>query len=369
MTQPVEPRFRRCARYQPNPGAAWLSPGTVAAMALGINLGVLLGMLRVVRTTGMPKSAPVGDWQSRRELTERYSTAVSALATLPANIAITTAQVPRLDGGVVEVRMSRPSGVVGQEDRPRGALIYVHGGGLIAGAAKFTDAVCATYAKEADALVISVDYGLSPEHRYPHALDDIATVLHWAYRDADMLGIDRARIGIAGDSAGGGLAAAAALQARDLHRSGLTDLTLCCQLLVYPMLDYRTVPGAAASTVRSPWLIWSYADNITGWDAYLGSDLVHANAMELIEAAPYASASHAPDVTDLPPTFIDVGSLDIFLAEDSAYAQRLTAAGVSTEFHVYDKVPHGFDDIAPESSISRRAWNTRYDFLRQHLAS
>lgn len=334
---------------------------------LGIDSGVLTGLLGLVYKVGRPQPVPEGDWLTRRTGGAVVGEIVNALIPMPADVSIEDMHVHRDDGGAIRVRAHRPLAARPDLDEPLPVLIYVHGGGLIAGAVEFYDSACANYASKVGALVLAVDYGLSPEHTYPRAIDDITTILYWAYREAAALGIDPNRIGIAGDSAGGGLAAAVALKNRDERRLDPHGPRLSCQLLIYPMLDYQTVPTRVTTQMRSTWLLWSYVDNVTGWTAYLGDELMAADPSELRDRAPYASALHAKDLSELPPAFIDVGTLDIFRPEDIAYAERLLEAGVMVDLRVYNAVPHGFDRVAPKAAVTQRAWEARWTFLRERL--
>lgn len=330
---------------------------------LGIDSGVLTGLLGLVYKVGRPHPLPEGDWLSRRSGGAAVGEVVNALTPMSGNIDIDDRYAYRDDGDAVRVRSYRPQDAAGLLP----ALVYIHGGGMIAGAVELYDASCANYASNVNAVVLSVDYSLSPEQRYPRAVDDISTALYWAYREAESLGIDRDRIGIVGDSAGGGLAAGVALKSRDERRADPNGPRLACLLLAYPMLDYQTVPARVSIQLHSPWLLWSYVDNVTGWSAYLGEDLLAADSSELREIAPYASPSHAKDLSDLPATFIDTGTIDIFRPEIIVFAERLLEAGVMVDLRVYDAVPHGFDRVAPKAAITRRAWQARWAFLNERL--
>ena len=157
---------------------------------------------------------------------------------------------------------------------------------------------------------------------------------------------------VVGDSAGGGLAAAVALRNRD---EGMCQLS--AQVLVYPMLDDRNLIPQQGLT--GPLMAWSYEDNALGWNSYLEGN---AGAPVLPE---YASPARAIDLRGLPPTYIDTGTKDIFLTEDIMYAQRLLAAKVPTKAHVWNGALHGFDYFAPNSRLTHRAWNARFDFLER----
>jgi len=128
-------------------------------------------------------------------------------------------------------------------------------------------------------------------------------------------------------------------------------------LLIYPMLDDRnTVPDPQ---LPPEWLVWTYDDNVTGWSALLG-DGAGGSAV-----SPYAAPARAEDLAGLPPAYIDIGDLDIFRDEDLEYARRLSAAGVPTELHLHPGCPHGFDAVAPQSSVTQRTMDDRVRRLRQ----
>ena len=168
---------------------------------------------------------------------------------------------------------------------------------------------------------------MAPEHPDPTPVTDCYAALRWLADNAATLDISPDRITVMGDSAGGGLAAGVTLMARDRGGPAIAQ-----QILIYPMLDDRTTTPDPALV---PSLTWTYDDNVTGWGALLGGGPQHVS--------PYAAPARAQDLTNLPPTFIDVGDLDIFRDEDIAYAQRLIEAGVPTELHLYPGCPHAFE--------------------------
>lgn len=217
--------------------------------------------------------------------------------------------------------------------RPSGVLVWVHGGGRVLGGAAFDHEICSELAERAGILVVSVDYRLAPDHPFPAALDDIIATLAWLQDRADELGVDPARVAVGGASAGGGLAAEAAQRAHDER------IPLAFQLLVYPMLDDRTLPGRVE---RKPWWVWTPAHNRYAWTAYLGHPAGEA------EDRPYAVAARRGDLTGLAPAWIGVGQVDLFLREASVYAHRLETAGVPVELHVEPGMPHGADQGSPE---------------------
>jgi acetyl esterase/lipase len=194
--------------------------------------------------------------------------------------------------------------------------------------------------------LLAVDYRLAPEHPHPGPVEDCYAGLAWLAEHAGELGVDPGRIALLGESAGGGLAAAAALLARD------RGLAVARQILIYPMLDDRTT---APDPALAPFALWTYDDNYTGWHALLGDKTGTADVPA--SAAP----ARAADLAGLPAAYIEVGELDIFRDEDIEYARRLAAAGVSVELHVHPGCPHGFELTAPDSAVARRA---RADRLR-----
>jgi acetyl esterase/lipase len=200
---------------------------------------------------------------------------------------------------------------------------------------------------------VSIEYRLAPEHPYPAPLDDCYVGLLWTFAHADELGVDTTRVAIGGASAGAGLAAGLGLLARDRG-----EVQLAYQLLIYPMIDDRNV-SASSHIVKAP--IWSREANLLGWHAYLGHE--PGGADEPIYAAP----ARAEDLSGLPPTFIGVGTLDVFRDEDIHYALRLLAAGVPTELHVYPGAPHGFELMVPHAAVSRQAGRDIDDALGRAL--
>ena len=232
--------------------------------------------------------------------------------------------------------------------RPAPCVYSIHGGGYILGDRSQDDLRFDHWCPTLGIIGVSVEYRLAPETAYPGPLEDCYSGLRWVHEHADELGIDRDRIGISGASAGGGLAAALALLARDRG-----ELPVAFQLLAYPMIDDRqTTPS---STWDVP--IWSPGNNEFGWRSYLG-DLYGADDV------PYTAApARAEDLTGLPPALVYVGTLDGFCDEDVTYAMRLYQAGVPTELHVYPGAPHGFDGFAPGTGLARRCHQDVQEWL------
>jgi acetyl esterase/lipase len=234
--------------------------------------------------------------------------------------------------------------IIGADSRPVGekrpVLLWMHGGGYVIGTARQDDLLCARYARELELTVVSVDYRLAPEHPWPAALDDCIAAYDLIQRDADALGVDAARVIVAGQSAGGGLAAATVLR---LHDTGRRKPLL--QLLVYPMLDDRT---ATLKDDGRPLRVWDHASNVIGWSSYLGRTPGSDDVTD------HMAPARRVDVKGLPPTWIGVGNRDLFHDEDVEYARRLQVAKVPTTLEVVDGAFHGFDVVAPKSGVSRR---------------
>lgn len=223
--------------------------------------------------------------------------------------------------------------------RPSGALVWIHGGGMILGAPWIDHRRCDRLARELGLLVVSVDYRLAPEHPFPAAVEDCWAALTWLHERADELGVDPARVGVAGASAGGGLAASVVQLAHD------RGLRLAFQGLVYPMLDDRTVlredhGGRGA-------MVWTPAHNRDAWRWYLGHE-VGAD-----EPRPYAVPARRTDLSGLAPAWVGVGSADLFHDEDVVYAERLREAGVPVELVVVPGMPHAAD-MVPGLAAARR---------------
>jgi acetyl esterase/lipase len=237
----------------------------------------------------------------------------------------------------VVLRVHRPKGVSG----PFPCVYSIHGGGYVLGSYAMDDARFDRYCVSFPCVGVSVEYRLSPETTYPGPLEDCHAGLRWTADHADELGIDATRIGIAGISAGGGLAAALALLARDRG-----EVPVAFQLLECPMIDDRQT----TSSSRLDGLpIWSRESNEFGWRSYLG-DLYGSD-----DLPPYAAAARATDLVGLPPALVIVGGADGFRDEDIEYALRLNQSGVPTELHVLPGAPHGVQMFA--DSVVARRWN------------
>jgi acetyl esterase/lipase len=276
--------------------------------------------------------------------TSRYS--LISVGDLSEKVERRTVFVPGPPGAPdVALRIHRPVGVAG----PLPCLYWMHGGGLVLGSAD-QDFRFDRWCHRHQIMAVSVEYRLAPEHRYPAAIEDCYAGLRWVVEHADELGVLPERLGIGGASAGGGLAAALALLARD--RSGPA---IASQLLIYPMLDDRQTTPSSRWEVP----IWPPSSNTFGWSSYLGE--AHRGP----DVSAYAAPARAVDLSGLPSALITVGAVDGFVDEDISYAQRLNQVGVDVELHVYPGAPHGFDGLLPSTGVAKRCladihtWLTR----------
>jgi len=235
----------------------------------------------------------------------------------------------------------------------RPAILHMHGGGFIAGQARYEIGKLQQLAKTLDCVVASVEYRLAPETRYQGSTEDTYAALRWLHADALALGVDRSRIAILGGSAGGGHAALLAIKARDR-----TEVPVVLQVLLYPMLDDRTgstiMPRAPLGTVGIPASLNAY-----GWRSFLGTEPGGTRVPS--DAVPARNRN----LSGLPPTFIGVGGIDLFVSEDIHYASRLSSAGVATELLVVPGAYHGFEQVAPDTMIARRFTKAMLNALRR----
>jgi acetyl esterase/lipase len=258
---------------------------------------------------------------------------LSLMPPLPDNgVSVETVSIPGLDGAPeLDLIVYRPTATTGVLP----CIYHIHGGGFVLGSAANFESLCRPLAAELNCVIVSVDYRLAPETIAPGAVEDCYAGLAWVFANAEARDIDPARIGVMGESAGGGHAAALALMARDRMAQGGGDYPLAFQHLIYPMLDDRT--AIAEPHPFAGEFVWTASTNHFGWKSLLGHEPGIGGVSE------YTAAARATDLSNLPPTFISVGALDIFIDEDLEYARRLIRAGVPTELHVYPGAFHGFD--------------------------
>ncbi len=283
-------------------------------------------------------AVPVGDCRTRRENTHAMFAELRRRFPPPTAVATEDVRIETRDGTHLTLRVYRAHG--SDSDT---VLLYLHGGGMIMCDLETHDGICREYAARAGVTVVAVDYRLAPEHPFPTPVDDCVDALSWVHSQAETRGWDPRWIVVGGESAGGGLAAAVALRARDDDGPEVAGL-----LLIYPMLDDRHyVLDPALEAVAT----WTYGDHVTAWQAYTGAGGA---------TSPYAAPLRADDLSGLPATYLEVGELDIFRGEVTEFARRLLESHVPLEFHLHPAVPHAFELFAPTAGVSRRAWEDRF---------
>ena len=270
------------------------------------------------------------------------------VATMPASpdISVSERHIPGPQGAPdVRIQIYLPKNVA----TPTPAILWIHGGGYVIGSSDQAALDLQNIIAATGCAAVAVDYRLAPEAPHPAPVEDCYAALKWLYTNASELDVDASRIAIGGDSAGGGLTAALALLTRDRG-----EVPLIFQLLIYPMLDDRTVTTPDPHPYTGEY-IWTPDANRFGWTALLGQEPGGP------DVSPYAAPARAEHLEGLPPTLIGVGTLDLFLEEDLEYARRLMRAGVPTELHVYPGAFHGFP-MAANSQIAQA-------FVRDYLSA
>ncbi|MFJ5173675.1 alpha/beta hydrolase [Streptomyces griseoviridis] len=263
--------------------------------------------------------------------------------------------VPAKDGAPIPLSVISP-GSPAHSDRTAAApcVYWIHGGGMVMGDRFSQIDIPLEWLDRFGAVVVSVDYRLAPEATGTVLVDDCYRGLLWVADHAGELGIDPARIIVAGASAGGGLAAGVTLLARDLGSPAIA-----AQMLICPMLDHRDTTTSSRQYSGVPG-VWTGEMNAFGWASVLG-DLTDAEVPE------YVSPALAEDLSGLPTAYIDTGSAEVFRDEDTDYATRIWAAGGQAELHVWAGGFHGFDALYPQAHLSTTARRTRTDWLARLL--
>jgi acetyl esterase len=256
--------------------------------------------------------------------------------------------------GAIPIRIYRPAGL----PRRAPALVYYHGGGWVLGGIRSHDAACRALAEEAGVAVVSVDYRLAPEHRYPAAADDALAAFLWVAREAEALGLDPARLAVGGDSAGGNLAA---VVSQDLRQGalGAGGPAPALQLLIYPATDMtrslashrKFASGYLLDDASMTWFLDAYAPDV-------------ARRLE-----PRASPLFADELAGLPPAIVLTAGYDPLRDEGRAYADRLEQAGVSVRYRCLEGMVHGFWSMAGVVAAAREAFGEAARLLRDGLAS
>ncbi|MDF3144134.1 MULTISPECIES: alpha/beta hydrolase [unclassified Streptomyces] len=251
----------------------------------------------------------------------------------------------------ISLLICRPAAVGG----PRPVIYHVHGGGMVIGNNRSGVDMIVDWARELNAVVVSVAYRLAPEHPHPAPVEDVYAGLSWTADHAREIGGDSQRIVVAGASAGGGLAAALTLLLRD--RKGPQPRG---QLLMGPMLDDRNDTPSAHQMQGLG--IWDRTANESGWTALLGGQRGGS------DVSPYAAPARTGDLSGLPPAYLDVGSAETFRDEVVEYASRIWQVGGVAELHVWPGGFHGFEGFAPQAALARTALAARLNWLRRLLA-
>ncbi len=252
---------------------------------------------------------------------------LAPLSKPPQDILLTNIFIPGQDDrSTIRLRIYKPQSVAA----PAPVLLWLHGGGYVMGKPEQDDVICAHYARESDIIVVSVDYRYAPKYPFPAGLDDCYAALKWVASHSQQLGGDEKRIAIGGASAGGGLAASLVHLAHDRQ-----EIKPIFQMLVYPMLDDRTVLRSDVDDHNS--VTWNQKSNRYGWECYLGRKCGDDYVPE------YSVPARRKDLSGLPQAWIGVGTVDLFHDEDILYAQRLMAHGIECEVCVVSGAFHGFD--------------------------
>lgn len=249
--------------------------------------------------------------------------------------------------GKLNIYVFRPEGYKEGEKTP--LIYYMHGGGYQFGNTGMFEGGVQENADASGATVVSVDYTLTkdPAYKYPMELEDAYAGLLYVYEHADELNVDKDNIIIMGESAGGGLTARLALYNRDKG-----EVPLKGQVLIYPMLDYRT--GGKDDIYNNPYageFMWTKEDNVAGWADLMAGMEKELTDEEMIYFSP--AVASAEQLKGLPEAFVIVGSLDLFCDEDIDYARKLMEAGVFTNLHVEAGVPHAYDGLSWTPQVER----------------
>ncbi len=300
---------------------------------------------------GLLEALP-GGFNAIADIVQRRATVTAMLAGIEVpdnpNVVKEDRVIPGPDGAPdISVRIYRPVNATGTLP----GIYFIHGGGMILGTVDGEDPVATMICDQVGAVVVSVEYRLSPETPHPGPVEDCYAGLTWTAKNAAELGIDADRLAIYGASAGGGLTFATALLARDRGGPPLSFM-----MPIYPMIDDTNTTTSSQEITDVG--IWDRSGNQEAWAWYLGGK----------EADAYAAPTRAEDLSGLPPAFIDVGTVDLFLDEDIAFVQRLIAAGVPTEFHIHPGAYHAGETFAADAALAKRIWALRIDALKRAVA-
>lgn len=295
----------------------------------------------------MPAELPkVGDILSRRQNIDKLMCDILSLLPPISDVEQDLiANVKSYDGFEVPLYRFTKIGAAVSGSEP--AIVYTHGGGYFCLSVEIYRPLLQTYVSTTGVTLYAMDYRLPPEHPFPAPVEDCFTGLTYIFDNAAQLGVDPTRIILMGDSAGGGLCAGTAVLARD------RGLDVAKQIVIHGNLDDRNVVPGSMPDLKAV-ATWGMEDNITGWDAYLGSG--HESRNDVPAAA---AASRLEDLTGIAPLYLDVPALDILRDEGIQYAGRVANAGIPVELHVYPGVPHRFELFAPETAMAKMVMQNR----------
>ncbi|KAK3725887.1 hypothetical protein LTR37_000035 [Vermiconidia calcicola] len=308
---------------------------------VGASLGKLFG-------ANPPPPIPVGDVDTRRQILNGFFDLLAGLQPGVADVESKDFTTKAEDGHEITLRWYTKK----DQPLPGSAVCYAHGGGMIALTMANYDEIIKRYVTRTGVPFLSVDYRLAPEVQAPVPVTDTYAGLKYLHEHASELGVDPNRIGIMGDSAGGGITASLA---HYIKLKGGPPAKK--QILIYPMLDDRNVEH---DELIAPFATWTTDDNKTGWGALLGEKM----GKDGVHPTEAAGRMTVQDAKGLPPCYMDVGELDLFRDEDMEYAKTLGRAGVECEFHLLPQVPHAFEGFAPDSEVSRTTMETRCKVIK-----
>ncbi|KAI1087414.1 Alpha/Beta hydrolase protein [Rostrohypoxylon terebratum] len=259
------------------------------------------------------------------------------------------------DDAKVEIERYASAEQMKDQEKPLPAVLYFHGGGMVTGTVELFAPMITKLVTDSGVQIFGVDYRLAPEHPDPTPVEDCYAALRWVSTHASELGIDPTRLAVMGESAGGGLAAGTALLARDRA----LEPPLKKQILVYPMLDDRSINSTSAAALDK-FVFFPLHMSRLCWRSYVGKDKAGSDDADV---SPYAAPGRVSSVHGLPSTYIDVGGLYLFRDESLMYAARLSAANVEVEFHLFPGLPHGFER-AVKSYGAKHAHERRIQWIK-----
>lgn len=293
----------------------------------------IAAILQLLESAGTPSLSSGTPEQARAAF--RFTTVDMRDPQTLADVASVDNQQIEGPAGPIPVRIYRPSGT-----GPAPTVVFFHGGGFVIGDLDTHDDHGRLLCRDLDAVVVSVDYRLAPEHKFPAGFEDCLAATRWAAANIDALGGDATRLAVAGDSAGGNLAAAVALAARE------ENLPLRAQLLIYPGVDFTDDDTHPSRLENAEGYFLTADDMVWFREHYIHDDHVHD---------PRASVLHAEDLAGVAPAVIGVAEFDPLRDEGEAYAKKLSDAGVEVVLHRFDGLVHGFYGMGPLSAAAAEA--------------